>query len=270
MSIESRHRYRQWSKSDCESIHRQAYASRRHKTEEVEAQHFRHSIAYWCRAQALFRSTQILRYQCRVHKRRRMSELVQFTWLSSLDARSIVLSSPRVCSFPQFLIFPICWNSPVKQYVNKNKKRQIDRKTNRNLAITRPLLHLNCIWLSHIDVCATFSLWNLFRLTQFSSFFVVFLCTDSHEDFYYERSSRGNPILVLNFNRYVRNRESNKRVFWRCTKYYQTAVRCPGSLAVSKSTSPDMLCVSTTRNHNSTCDTIRAQDESKFNKTKKR
>lgn len=102
--------------------------------------------------------------------------------------------------------------------------------------------------------------------------FCYFPCAEpeQEEDFFYERSSRGNPILVLNHNRYVRNRESTKRVFWRCTKYYQTAVRCPGSLAVTKHTDADVLCVSTTRQHNPTCDSIRAQDESKSIKNKKR
>lgn len=111
---------------------------------------------------------------------------------------------------------------------------------------------------------------NTFPFLFFLSFFsYYFLRTDSVEDFFYERSSRGNPILVLNYNRYVRNRESTKRVFWRCTKYYQTAVRCPGSLAVSKDTNPNVLCVSTTRQHNSTCETIRSQFETKLKKNRK-
>lgn len=109
-----------------------------------------------------------------------------------------------------------------------------------------------------------------FPLPRFSLFSFLFpSSTDLHENFYYERSSRGNPILVLSCNRYVRNRESTKRVFWRCTKYYQTAVRCPGSLAVTKNTNPSVLCVSMTRQHNHVCETIREQAELKAIKNKK-
>lgn len=78
-------------------------------------------------------------------------------------------------------------------------------------------------------------------------------------NFYYETSPRGNPILVLHRNRYVRNRESSKRTFWRCTKYYQNSVRCPGSVAISKTVNEGgAYNISTSRAHNDTCDQVRA------------
>lgn len=73
-------------------------------------------------------------------------------------------------------------------------------------------------------------------------------------DLFYETSSRGNPILVLDFNRYVRNRESKKRVFWRCTRYYQSAVSCPGSLAITKGDDNQDISINTTRDHNELCE----------------
>lgn len=75
-------------------------------------------------------------------------------------------------------------------------------------------------------------------------------------------SPRGNPILVLNYNRYVRNRESKKRVFWRCTKYYQNQINCPGSVAITKPDNSGTLTINTTRAHNDLCDIKRELDES--------
>lgn len=80
-------------------------------------------------------------------------------------------------------------------------------------------------------------------------------------DLFYETSSRGNPILVLDFNRYVRNRESKKRVFWRCTRYYQSAVNCPGSLAITKSDANQDMSINTTRDHNELCEMKRQSTE---------
>lgn len=80
----------------------------------------------------------------------------------------------------------------------------------------------------------------------------------------YETSPRGNPILVMNYNRYVRNRESKKRVFWRCTKYYQNQVSCPGSVAISKPDANGSISINTTRPHNEICDMIREQHEKRF------
>lgn len=80
-------------------------------------------------------------------------------------------------------------------------------------------------------------------------------------DISYEISPRGNPILVLNYNRYVRNRESKKRVFWRCTKYYQNQVNCPGSVAITKPDFSGTLTINTTRAHNELCEVKREQDE---------
>lgn len=77
----------------------------------------------------------------------------------------------------------------------------------------------------------------------------------------YETSPRGNPILVLNYNRYVRNRESKKRVFWRCTRYYQNQVSCPGSVAISKPDAHGLVNINTTRQHNEICDIKREQSE---------
>lgn len=77
----------------------------------------------------------------------------------------------------------------------------------------------------------------------------------------YETSPRGNPILVLNYNRYVRNRESKKRVFWRCTRYYQSQVSCPGSVAISKPDANGTVSINTTRAHNEICDMQREQNE---------
>lgn len=83
-------------------------------------------------------------------------------------------------------------------------------------------------------------------------------------DIHYEASPRGNPILVLNYNRYVRNRESKKRVFWRCTKYYQSQVNCPGSVAITKPDISGMLTIHTTRQHNEICEFKREQDEQRI------
>lgn len=80
-------------------------------------------------------------------------------------------------------------------------------------------------------------------------------------DLSYEISPRGNPILALNYNRYVKNRESKKRVFWRCTKYYQNQVNCPGSVAITKPDEIGMVTINTTRAHNEICDTKREQAE---------
>lgn len=80
-------------------------------------------------------------------------------------------------------------------------------------------------------------------------------------DISYETSPRGNPILVLNYNRYVRNRESKKRVFWRCTKYYQNQINCPGSVAITKPDDSGTLTINTTRAHNAICEFKREQDE---------
>lgn len=80
-------------------------------------------------------------------------------------------------------------------------------------------------------------------------------------DLFYETSSRGNPILVLDFNRYVRNRESKKRVFWRCTRYYQSAVNCPGSLAITKADGNQDISINTTRDHNELCERKRRSAE---------
>lgn len=80
-------------------------------------------------------------------------------------------------------------------------------------------------------------------------------------NFYYEQSPRGNPILVLHYNRYVRNRESSKRTFWRCTKYYQNSVRCPGSVAISKNTNQTGAHhINTSRAHNELCEIRRNAD----------
>lgn len=81
----------------------------------------------------------------------------------------------------------------------------------------------------------------------------------------YETSPRGNPILVLNYNRYVRNRESKKRVFWRCTKYYQNQISCPGSVAVTKPDGSGTVRINTTRAHNDKCESKREQDEQRAN-----
>lgn len=80
-------------------------------------------------------------------------------------------------------------------------------------------------------------------------------------DLSYETSPRGNPILQLNYNRYVRNRESKKRVFWRCTKYYQNKVNCPGSVAISKPDDSGTITINVTRAHNDLCEIKREQDE---------
>lgn len=80
----------------------------------------------------------------------------------------------------------------------------------------------------------------------------------------YETSPRGNPILVLNYNRYVRNRESKKRVFWRCTKYYQNQVSCPGSVAISKPDANGSVSINTTRAHNEICEMIREENEQRL------
>lgn len=87
---------------------------------------------------------------------------------------------------------------------------------------------------------------------------------------FYETSSRGNPILVLDYNRYVRNRESKKRVFWRCTKYYQTAVNCPGSLAITKADEVNGTCaINITRNHNELCEKLRLENEKRSKRENK-
>lgn len=107
------------------------------------------------------------------------------------------------------------------------------------------------------------NLWPSF--SSFLSFF--FFCVHFHnvvvrsDDLEYERSPRGNPILLLNYNRYVRNRESKKRIFWRCTKYYQNKVNCPGSVAISKPDDNGLSTINVTRAHNDICDQLRAQDE---------
>lgn len=80
-------------------------------------------------------------------------------------------------------------------------------------------------------------------------------------DLSYETSPRGNPILLLNYNRFVRNRESKKRVFWRCTKYYQNTVQCPGSVAISKPDESGTVTINVTRAHNEICEMKREQDE---------
>lgn len=80
-------------------------------------------------------------------------------------------------------------------------------------------------------------------------------------------SPRGNRILVLYHNRYVRNRESSKRIFWRCTKYYQNGVRCPGSVAVTKFLNNGVPSISTSRAHNDLCEERRNADM--LNSTKK-
>lgn len=84
---------------------------------------------------------------------------------------------------------------------------------------------------------------------------------DNETEIFYETSSRGNPMLVLNHNRYVRNRESTKRVFWRCTKYYKNDVKCPGSVAVAKDDYGGFFHINTTRAHNTICDDGRKVDE---------
>lgn len=83
----------------------------------------------------------------------------------------------------------------------------------------------------------------------------------NYEELTYEMSPRGNPILVLNYNRYVKNRESKRRVFWRCTKYYQSQVNCPGSVAITKADEMGMVSVGTTRQHNEICEARRRQAE---------
>lgn len=83
----------------------------------------------------------------------------------------------------------------------------------------------------------------------------------------YEWSPRGNPILLLNYNRYVRNRESKKRVFWRCTKYYQKQVNCPGSVAISKQEEAGTVSINTTREHNDICEMEREQEEQRSRAT---
>lgn len=84
-------------------------------------------------------------------------------------------------------------------------------------------------------------------------------------DISYETSPRGNPILVLQSVRYVRNRESKKRVFWRCTRYYQNRVNCPGSVAITKPDKSGTLTINVTRAHNDLCDMKREQDELRAN-----
>lgn len=91
--------------------------------------------------------------------------------------------------------------------------------------------------------------------------FFFFQLDQQNVNLYYEQSSRGNPILVYNYNRYVRNRESKKRVFWRCTKYYQNAICCPGSLAITKTDKNGRMNINTTREHNELCEQRREQAE---------
>lgn len=102
----------------------------------------------------------------------------------------------------------------------------------------------------------------------FSFFFPFHFTVRSRKmDLFYETSSRGNPILVLDFNRYVRNRESKKRVFWRCTRYYQSAVNCPGSLAITKGDETHDISINTTRGHNEICEKKRKLAEYRFGLT---
>lgn len=95
-----------------------------------------------------------------------------------------------------------------------------------------------------------------------NQFFVCFSIPAEFQtpELYYETSPRGNPILVLNHNRYVRNRESSKRTFWRCTKYYQNSIRCPGSVAISKILDAGVRLINTSRAHNEACDQRRNAD----------
>lgn len=79
--------------------------------------------------------------------------------------------------------------------------------------------------------------------------------------FYYETSPRGNPILVMDSNRYIRNRESKKTVFWRCARYYQSQVCCPGSVAMTKTDTDGYIKMSTKRHHNSICEEKRQQSK---------
>lgn len=103
-----------------------------------------------------------------------------------------------------------------------------------------------------------------FHTLSFQFRFSPLLCSCTvlrNVDISYETSPRGNPILVLNYNRYVRNRESKKRVFWRCTKYYQNQINCPGSVAITKPDESGTLTINTTRSHNGLCELKREQDE---------
>lgn len=66
--------------------------------------------------------------------------------------------------------------------------------------------------------------------------------------------------MILDYNRYVRNRESTKRVFWRCARYYQTKVRCPGSLAFIKAgETTTNVRIHVTRPHNDQCEDRRQE-----------
>lgn len=67
---------------------------------------------------------------------------------------------------------------------------------------------------------------------------------------------------MLDYNRYVRNRESKKRVFWRCTKYYQKEIKCPGSVAINREDQPNSVQIRVTREHNSICEKKRLTIES--------
>lgn len=92
-------------------------------------------------------------------------------------------------------------------------------------------------------------------------FFFLPLRSEVGTEIKYERSPRGNPILVLHYNRYVKNRESKKRIFWRCTKYYQSHINCPGSVAITKPDEKGNCIITTTRGHNELCERKRVLDE---------
>lgn len=97
-------------------------------------------------------------------------------------------------------------------------------------------------------------------LFDFSTFIVLDpIAIIQGEHIFYETSPRGNPILVLDFNRYVKNRESKKTVFWRCARYYQNQVNCPGSVAISKPNNLGVMQMSTKRHHNDVCELKRQQ-----------
>lgn len=106
-----------------------------------------------------------------------------------------------------------------------------------------------------------FNFFSFFFFRFFFFFISYFIEFRTNDDLFYEKSARGNPILVLNYNRYVRNRESKKRVFWRCTKYYQNHINCPGSVAVTKVDDFGVIQINVTRQHNELCEIRRQLDE---------
>lgn len=61
-------------------------------------------------------------------------------------------------------------------------------------------------------------------------------------------TQRGGTILLINGNKFLKNRENKKKIFWKCHQYYR-ASKCPATAVVTKQNVPIVSLQNTIHRH---------------------